>query len=135
MGNIHDLKHAKGHPDGPIVTPGNSPQKKRTQTDVVGMKDLLLPSLLFPPSALEPFSANSDIFGTSVPEAKLSSNEVHMPGSLFTFWCRESVEEKSERNSQEFEELSRTKKQQELHAERAEAMQKARQRADGCERQ
>jgi hypothetical protein len=27
MGNIHDLKRAKGYPDGPIMTPGNSPQK------------------------------------------------------------------------------------------------------------
>jgi hypothetical protein len=99
MGNIHDMKRAKGHPDGPIMTLGNSPQKKCTWTDVVGMKDLLPPSLLFPPSALDPFSANSNVFGTSVPEAKLSSNEVHMPGSLFTFWCQESVEEKLERNS------------------------------------
>lgn len=134
LGNICNLKRIKGHLDGPIVTLGNSPQKKRTWVDV-GTKDLPLPSLLFPPSVPEPLSASNDVFGPSRPEAEPSSDSAHTPGSLFTFWHRESAEEKTERNSQEFEELSKTREQRELSAERAEAMRKARQRAGDCERQ
>ncbi|KAJ8579203.1 hypothetical protein M405DRAFT_870581 [Rhizopogon salebrosus TDB-379] len=40
LGNIHGLKRAKGHLDGPIITPGNSPQKKHVWADMGGRKDL-----------------------------------------------------------------------------------------------
>lgn len=134
LGKVHGLKHAKGHLDGPIITPGNSPQKKHAQADVGETKDLPPPSLLFPPSTLEPLSlSDNDVFGTGRPEP--SSSGTAAPGSLFTFWHRESTEEKSERNSREFEELSRTREQRELHAERTEAMRKAQKRADDRERQ
>ncbi|KAJ8579505.1 hypothetical protein M405DRAFT_870207 [Rhizopogon salebrosus TDB-379] len=89
---------------------------------------------MFPPSALEPLPLpGNDVFGTGRPEP--SSSGTATPGSLFTFWHRESTEERLERNSWEFEELSRTREQRELHAEHTEAMRKARKRADDCERQ
>ena len=120
-GSDRSLKRPKGHPDGP--TPASSPQKKRTRAP--DTDPLSLPSLLFPPSSVAPSSIGSDVFGS---EANVTDDTKSTSGTLFSFWSRETVQDRAERDSCEFEELRMTREARALTEERDKATQKARQR-------
>jgi hypothetical protein len=122
--NSPERKRAKGHPDGP--TPTSSPRKKRTRTTTIDDTSLPQPSLLFPPSqssTIPPSSRSSDIFG------------IHRNNTLTSYWKVETLEEKTERNHRDFEELSQTREAREREEERASAIRRDRQRMHDRERQ
>jgi len=120
-----NMKRPKGHPDGP--TPANSPQKKRVRVTVQDVPDLPSPRLLFPSAATKSPSPENDVFGTKALNSPRDSGST--AGTLFSFWQRESVEEKTERDYRDLEELRKTREQRKLAEDRMVAMRKDRQRA------
>jgi hypothetical protein len=125
------MKRPKGHPDGP--TPANSPQKKRVRATVQDVPDLPSPRLLFPSAATKSPSPENDVFGTKAPNGPRESGS--MAGTLFSFWQCESIEEKTERDYRDLEELRKTREQRKLAEDRMVAMRKDRRRALDRERQ
>lgn len=119
--NSAERKRAKGHLDRPMPT--SSPQKKRTRIATVDNTSLPQPSLLFPPSQSSTVPLSSDVFG------------IHRNNTLTSYWKVETLEEKTERNHRDFEELSRTREERERQEERASAIQQDRQKMHDQERQ
>lgn len=125
------MKRPKGHPDGP--TPANSPQKKRVRTTVDDVAHMPSPQLLFPSAATKSVSPENDVFSTMAPKDPREFGST--AGTLFSFWQRESVEEKTEHHYRDLEELRKTREQRTLAEDRMVAMRKDRQRALDRERQ
>jgi hypothetical protein len=115
-----NMKQPKGHPDGP--TPANSPQKKHVRVMVQDVSNLPSPWLLFPSAATRSPSPENDVFGTKVPNGPRESGS--MAGTLFSFWQRESVEEKTECNYRDLEDLWKMKEQRKLAEDWMVAMRK-----------
>jgi hypothetical protein len=129
------MKRSKGHPDAP--TPANSPQKKRVCKELDDIVDLPSPQLLFPSAATKSSSESSsnenDVFGIATHKTtKQVSPEI---GTLLHFWSQESIEEKTDRDHQGFEELRTTRERRELEEDRMTAMKKDWQRAHDREQQ
>jgi hypothetical protein len=123
-----NLKRPKGHPDGP--TPANSPQKKCVRAP--NTDRTLSPSLLFPSSSTAPASIGSDIFGS---ECDATDDSKSTSGTLFSFWQRETSQDRVERDNREFEELSTTREMRAFAQERDEAKRKVQRRVCDRERQ
>lgn len=127
-----DLKHPKGHPNGP--TPQNSPQKKRTRVKAADTSSPPPPKLLFPQPLSEPSTVKDDVFGSASIQTALGGGKTR-DGTLFSFWTNESEEEKTKRNCQDFEELRNTHERREFEDARMKAKQKDRERACARQRQ
>jgi hypothetical protein len=95
--------------------------------------DLPSSQLLFPSATTKLPSPENDVFGTKAPKGPRESGST--VGTLFSFWQRESVEEKTERHYRDLEELWKTREQRKLAEDRMVAMQKDRRRTLDRERQ
>jgi hypothetical protein len=123
-GECQNMKHLKGHPDAP--TPANSPQKKQVCKGLDDVVDMPSPQLLFPSAATksssESLSNENDVFGIVTHKTtKQASLEI---GTLFCFWSQESIEEKTDFDHQDFEELRTTREWCELEEDQMTAMKK-----------
>ena len=91
---------------------------------VKDVPDLPSPQLLFPSATTKSSSPENDVFSTKALNGPRESG--FTAGTPFSFWQRESVEEKTERDYRDLEELWKTREQRKLAEDRMVAMRKDR---------